>query len=120
MKLRPRIIKGDIVRLSKKGRVCEDFPKDARMLVTDVLGDGIDRSSSIRFKYCGQEFVCPRDELWKTGFNIDNDLELSVDAPLNNNGRTECYVCQMSTQSITLFTSVQQVCANSNCKWFEN
>ena len=74
VKLRPQLKKGDVVKLSKKGRAClREFPLDSTLVVSDLDGDGIDRSSVVTcraqlpagYRY----FVFYRSELWATGQN---------------------------------------------------
>ena len=119
---RPQIKIGDVVKLSKFGKqFAGDIPLNATMIVTKIAGDGIDRTSCIVVRLGKYEFEFRRNELWKTGFNInDTELELSIDAPINNNGRYDCYVCGLPTKTISLFISDQQICNNLNCRWFEN
>lgn len=122
MKKRPQIKVGDIVKLAKRARDY-NLPSTATMRVVRIVGDGIDRASTVYVLYKSYEYSFKRNELWKTGYNIDNeneDLELSIDAPLNNNGRQECYLCGMPTKTVVLFVTEHQVCNNINCKWFEN
>ena len=122
MKTRPRIIEGDIVKLSRKRKLNPgDIPKNTTLRVVKVIGDGIDWSSEIHANFGRHVIIFARDDVWKTGFNInDENLELSIDAPINNNDRVKCYVCEHPTKTIKLLISEQQICTNSNCKWFEN
>ena len=73
-KIRPRIIIGDIVKLSKKGRkFLRTFPKNTAMIVTNITGDGINQDCIIvcrlqintSFEY--HKFF--RSELWRSGKN---------------------------------------------------
>lgn len=75
MKIRPRIKVGDIVKLSKKGKVYgRTFPKDSTLVVYDIDGDGIDRVSIIKCRVSnGSNFehhTFYRSELWTTGVSI--------------------------------------------------
>lgn len=124
MKTRPQIVKGDIVKLSKKakGRYIPKY-SNVTMIALLIDGDGVDHSCYVDV-VCGKDTLTfRRDELWKTGYNVNNDLqaaELSIDAPVNNNGRDTCYVCKMPNKDIVLLASEHQVCSNSSCIWFEN
>jgi len=129
MKMRPKIVEGDLVRLSKKGkmRLVEwPLPRNCQMIVTEIIsGDGIDRESIIRCTLGYDIFDLSRNYLWKTGFNVlenetPNEIILDQDAPLNNNGRDICYLCHMPTKQITALIDVYHLCKNPNCKWYEN
>jgi len=74
MRIRPKLTAGDIVKLSKKGRKYpRAFASNSTLVVSEIEGDGIDRSSIItcrasvqnEFKY----FKFYRSELWATGKN---------------------------------------------------
>ena len=116
MKIRPEIVLGDLVRLSKKGksRAPSYIPRNCQMIVAGIDGDGIDRSTKLLCRMGNEEYFLMRNEVWKTGFNAfeeSNEMILDQDAPLNNSGRNTCYLCHMS---------IKDVCKNSNCRWFEN
>jgi hypothetical protein len=77
MKLRPKIKIGDIVKLSKKGRKHpREFSSNATLVVSEIIGDGIDRSSVITCRAKVREeykyFKFYRSELWVTGKNAFN------------------------------------------------
>lgn len=75
MRIRPALKAGDVVKLSKKGKTHPRlFPKNSALVVSDVNGDGVDRSSIItcrievdgEFRY--HKFY--RSELWSTRRNV--------------------------------------------------
>ena len=75
MRIRPELRPGDVVKLSKKGKsYSRTFPKNSTLVVSDVSGDGIDRSSIITCRvevngeYESHKFY--RSELWSTGKNV--------------------------------------------------
>lgn len=78
--MRPKLIKGDIVKLSKKGRTTfRSFYKDSSLVVNDIIGDGVDRESIIvcRVANLKGEFEMHkfyRSELWYTGTNLFSKL----------------------------------------------
>lgn len=120
---RPKLIDGDLVRLSKKGK--RKYIKDYHnltMIVDSIEGDGVDSSSRINVVSGSEIWTFRRDELWKTGFNVYEyeEVDLSIDAPINNNGLDNCYVCEMPTKTIRLLSSEHQICSNAQCVWFEN
>jgi len=48
MRKRPEVKRGDIVRLSKKGKKANyPWPENVTMVVTEVDGDGVDSSSIV-------------------------------------------------------------------------
>lgn len=126
MRIRPKIVEGDLVRFSKIGKYRNrgEFPVNHKMVVLSIDGDGIDRSSTLLVKMGERQFFVKRNEVWKTGFNIltdiDPDVALDENAPMNNQNRNTCYVCHMPTKTVPSFTGHFQVCDNANCKWFEN
>ena len=74
MKIRPALMVGDIVKLSKKGKSHpRSFASNTTMVVSDVQGDGVERVSvitcrlEINGKYESHRFY--RSELWSTGRN---------------------------------------------------
>lgn len=116
MKIRPKIEVGDVVKLSKRAKIY-DIPKNATMIVKSVEGDGIDKSSNISVLYDKVIYTFKRTAFWKTGFNTNKKDKI---LPANNNGRDSCFMCNKKTKTIVLFTSTQQICVNSMCRWFEN
>ncbi len=74
MQIRPAVKIGDIVKLSKRGRRCpRAFPSNSTMVVSDIIGDGVDRSSLITCRLViSDEFEHHkfyRSKLWATGKN---------------------------------------------------
>lgn len=127
MRIRPKVVEGDLVRFSKRGKhrmYMRDIPSNRTMVILRVEGDGIDRSSILRVRIGLLEFNVYRNDVWKTGFNVyeNNTPELILDehAPINNEGRDACYICHMPTKEIPAFSGYFKVCGNENCKWFEN
>lgn len=124
--MRPKIIAGDLIRLSKNGKVRAPYyvPKNCQMIVLEVDGDGIDRTTKLTCCLGKEKYLFARNEVWKTGFNVfdselPNEIILDQDAPLNNDGRGTCYVCYMPTKIIGAI-KIYNVCKNTNCKWYEN
>lgn len=121
MTTRPSVRAGDVVKLSKKGRVHpRSFTKDSTLVVSKVQGDGIERTSVITcridnngiFEY--HNFY--RSELWVTGLNIfDQSLRTVKQVPINNDGRTTCYMCGEATYKL----GVNAICKNSDCEWYK-
>ena len=77
MKLRPKLIIGDVVKLSKKGKTyLRTFPSKSSLVVSDIIGNGIEGSSVITCRvsnngeYEYHKFY--RSELWNTGWNVFN------------------------------------------------
>ena len=75
MRVRPKIKAGDVVKLSRKGRAYpRSFHKDSTLVVSEVEGDGADRTSIITCRvetgssYEYHKFY--RSELWTTGKNV--------------------------------------------------
>lgn len=75
MRIRPALKAGDVVKLSRKGKTHPRlFPKNSTLVVSNVDGDGVDRSSIITcrvevsngFEY----YKFYRSELWLTGKNV--------------------------------------------------
>jgi len=102
--IRPRLKIGDIVKLSKKGRnFGRRFPKDSTLVVSDILGDGIDQSSRItcrvEIKGAYQHVQFYRSELWSTGANAFTGAKNLITgiAPSSNDGRTTCFICGETT-----------------------
>lgn len=129
MKNRPKIVAGDVVKLSKKGRAELShmrFSIGTRpMVVLEVEGDGIEKYSKIYVDFNGSNITFYRYQIWKTGFNafeneFPNELFLDENAPINNDGRNTCYICHMTTIKIDSFNSTFDVCSNINCKWYNN
>ena len=75
MRKRPAVKRGDLVRLSKKGKKANyPWPPNVTMVVTEVEGDGVEQKSII---HCRAEFRgkvwridAYRMHLWFTGKNI--------------------------------------------------
>ncbi len=121
MTIRPCIKIGDVVKLSKKGRSYpRTFPKHATLVVSEVQGDGIERSSVVKcrvendgsFEY----HTFYRSELWATGLNIfEQSLRSVKQIPLNNDGRSTCYICGETTYKL----GVNAICKNSDCEWYK-
>ena len=129
MKIRPKIVVGDLVRFSKKGKrylAGDILPKNCHMIVKEIVsGNGMDRDSMIKCKFGNEIFAILRRSLWKTGFNIlenESPYEITLDqnAPINNNGRGTCYLCHMPTKKMKAFLNECNLCKNPNCKWYEN
>lgn len=75
MRKRPAIKRGDLVRLSKKGkRANYPWPPNVTMVVTEVEGDGIEYNSIIHCRsiIAGKVWRVDayREHLWFTGRNI--------------------------------------------------
>jgi hypothetical protein len=75
MRIRPVLRAGDVVKLSKKGKAYpRTFNKNSTLVVSEVNGNGVDRSSVItcRVEVHGEfrfhKFY--RSELWSTGKNV--------------------------------------------------
>ena len=101
---RPALKAGDVVKLSKKGRTYpRKFSKDSTLVVSNILGDGTDRSSVVtcRVKIDGlfQQIKFYRSELWSTGANAFNVpiAARKIGVPETNDGRDNCYICGEAT-----------------------
>jgi hypothetical protein len=80
IKIRPSLHIGDIVKLSKKGRMFpRTFSKHVSMVVTEILGDGKDHASVItcKIKHKGQSKYHSfyRSELWYTGKKVSQKIK---------------------------------------------
>ena len=127
MRMRPKVVKGDLVKFSKKGKAQKgEFKfRNKSMVVLEVLGDGIEGYSNLYVDYMGHSFYVYRYQVWKTGFNAfesmsPDELCLDENAPVNNNGLKSCYMCHMKTKTLDSFTSIFDICDNPNCKWYKN
>lgn len=80
MKMRPRLRPGDVVKLSKKGKIyTREFPMRTTLVVSDIVeGDGAEKSSVISCRTeVNREFRFYkffRSELWHAGINVFNKV----------------------------------------------
>lgn len=118
---RPALKAGDVVKLSKKGKAHpRKFHKGSTLVVSDILGNGSERSSVVtcRVKIDGsfQQVKFYRSELWSTGANaFDGSIAARQnDAPEQNDGRNTCYICGEATYRNGKYA----ICKNSDCEWY--
>lgn len=123
LKIRPKVVVGDIVKLSKKGKrniLSNLISKNKTLRVLDVKGDGVSRTSEIICCVGQHKISLYRNEVWKTGYNVSKEVavaQTNTSDITNNDGRTHCYLCGMPTQ---LVADTYNLCKNSSCSWFEN
>lgn len=129
---RPRLIVGDVVRLSKRGRAVYAGHKRLfnKMVVRGVDGDSTDGRCRILCDYyfAGKtsKGYFARKHLWNTGYNVilkKHNTISNVSANItskNNNGQTHCLVCNQPTKVIQGLMSSYNVCQNATCSWYNN
>jgi len=121
MKTRPAIRIGDVVKLSKKGKVHpRSFPRNSTLVVSHVEGDGVERASLVTCRVdregIFEHHKFYRSELWTTGLNVfEQSLRTVVAIPINNDGRTDCYECGEATYKL----GVNAICRNGDCDWYK-
>lgn len=118
---RPALKVGDVVKLSKKGRVHPRmFPRDSTLVVSHVRGDGIDRTSVVtcRIEVNGvfKQVQFYRSELWSTGANaFDGSIAARQNGiPEENDERGTCYICGEATYRNGKYA----ICKNADCEWY--
>lgn len=136
MKIRPEIKKGDICRLSKRGKKKYKILSNADAVIivlkvekTRAYGTS-DGSAVLKCnvvtKFCGRFFNTKRNilrrYLWFTGRNIGDEkhIRASRNDPKSNDGRESCLKCGSPTETVHGFGKDYDICKNSNCDWFNN
>ena len=136
---RPVLNVGDVVRLSKRGKICRGMFLNHVMVVEKFAGDSSDGRTRIECSafqdgvFIGKA-AFKRRELWSTGYNSlaktsadklnHNDVlgasMASVSPKNTNDGRTHCMSCKQATKFVPGFgSSGYNICKNKSCSMYD-
>lgn len=122
---RPTLKIGDVVRLSKKGKVAYAKHKILfdRMVVQDIQGDSSDGRCKIVCTYFfgnqASKGIFARKHLWSTGYNV-NDKSTNTSYATDNNGKLFCVKCNQPTRLVMGIIKSYDICKNTSCVWYNN